>query len=421
MAIYLDGPLDDEPLFGIVARYLESGPSQPLAPTIRRLFGRVYRASCTSGGLDHVAYETQACWGLSPTQIADQMTAFPYYAAISSPERTQLILERMCGLLPASARRVRMMATCIVGRHGQRYCPVCLREDKLSDGVPHWRRSHQLPGVIVCPWHGETLWEFSPHSDRWNWGYISPSAAMRLGTAPIDLNLTTRQKNSCQRFAQVSADLLKGRVSIDTCSFARSFRDFMRNASCYLRGARHGDCIYRLMSECFGGEYLEMHRVIKQGGVFFNALSEWGGQRAMRNVIALSLMRLVEEQPALLADWRFKDLYNHLPVREIPLQQARGPLPEVVCPSRLARHGPRHIVPKVNRRFGRLQAACSCGMRFLCAETVEGGKLLRVTRWGPYYQNEVRRLRAIGIKAPSIARRLGMPVRTVFNMLSSED
>ncbi|WP_321818871.1 MULTISPECIES: TniQ family protein [unclassified Burkholderia] len=413
MAIYLDEQLDDEPLFGIVARYLESGPTQSIKPTIRNLFGRPLRASYTSGGLDFVARETEACWCLSPTQIAEKMTAFPYCAAMSSPERAQLILDRMCGILPAGAKHVRMMASWTIGCHGHRYCHACLREDKMTDGVTHWRRSHQLPGVVICPLHGEVLWELGNHANNGNLGYVSPSAAIRLGAARIDLNMTSRQKKCCQRVAQVSADLLNGSLAVDTSSFAEYFRDFMRGASRYLRGSKHGDCMNRLMSQCFGDEYLKMHGVIRKGLAFFNTLSERSRQHPMRNVIALSLMRLVEEQPVLLADWRFKDIYDY----SLP-QEARKALPEVVCPSQFARHGPSYIVPKVRRRRGRLYAVCDCGMRFMCAETAEGATLMRVTRWTPDYDNEVRRLARRGMTAAAIARRIGVPYNTVRSMMS---
>jgi hypothetical protein len=37
------------------------------------------------------------------------------------------------------------------------YCASCAREDLETAGEPCWRRAHQLPGVYVCPDHGETL------------------------------------------------------------------------------------------------------------------------------------------------------------------------------------------------------------------------------------------------------------------------
>ncbi|WP_175909366.1 TniQ family protein [Burkholderia sp. BCC1640] len=331
MAIYLDEQLDDEPLFGIIARYLESGPAHAIKPTIHRLFGREFRASYMNDGLDHVARETEACWGLLPVQIAEKMTVFPYCAAILSPARTQLILERMCGNRPVGMKSVHMVASRTIGWHGHRYCRACLREDKMADGVTHWRRSHQLPGVVVCPVHGEVLWELGKYANNWRSGYVSPSAAIRIGgAARIDLNLTNRQKKCCQRVAQVSVDLLSGSLSIATFRFAESFREFMRSTSGYLCGAKHGDCMNRLMSQCFGDEYLRMHGVLRRGLPFFNTLCERSREYPIRNVIALSLMRLVEEQPSLLADWRFKDICDYLPPREIPVRQARKNLPRII-------------------------------------------------------------------------------------------
>ena len=417
MAIYLDEQLDDEPLFGIVARYLEFDRTLAILPTILRLFGRTFQASClSSGGLDHVARETEACWGLSPIQIAEKMTAFPYFVALSSPARAQLMLERMCGRLPAGAKCARIMALWPAGSHGYRYCQACLREDKLADGVTHWRRSHQLPGVVVCPLHGDVLWELDKQSITHHKGYVSPSTAIRLGVARIDVSLTRRQRRCCQRIAQVSADILSGSLPIDAVNISRNFRDLMYGASGYLCGARREDCMDRLLRQCFGDEYVEVH-VTKRRAGFFDAMGVSFEGQYMRNVIALSLMRLVEEQPMILADWRFKDLYDYLPardVRRVVPEVVGSYVPEVTCPSRFAQHGPRHLVPKIRRRLGELIAVCDCGMRFICTETSNGWELSRIVCWGADYENEVRRLSKVGMSFSSIAPRVGMPISTVF-------
>lgn len=323
MAIYLDDQLDDEPLYGIVARYVEATPQMSIRTVVHRLFGREQVASCMGGGLDYVARETQARWGLSPKQIAMTMSVFPYYAAISSVERGLLMLEKMCGLMPTRERRPRAMATSMAGLLGHRYCKTCLRDDLQSNDPVHWRRSHQLPGVIFCAGHGEMLWEFPrpPRSySKPHFGYVSPCVATRLGAAPIRLHLTSLQKKSCQTVAQVSAELLDGRLLVDSSRLATDLDNAMRNASRYFAGSRYEDCLDRLLIECFGDDYLKMCG-FKIGDVSLR-VSLWHYTcRPICIVIAITLMRIVLEHPTLVADVRFSDLYEYLPQDKI--QQRR--------------------------------------------------------------------------------------------------
>ena len=38
-----------------------------------------------------------------------------------------------------------------------RYCPSCVREDRMRYGERYWHRTHQLPGVYLCPEHSVFL------------------------------------------------------------------------------------------------------------------------------------------------------------------------------------------------------------------------------------------------------------------------
>ena len=38
-----------------------------------------------------------------------------------------------------------------------RYCPSCSERDVVKRGFAYWRRTHQLPGIFWCPWHGVPL------------------------------------------------------------------------------------------------------------------------------------------------------------------------------------------------------------------------------------------------------------------------
>ncbi|MBN3748323.1 hypothetical protein G3N96_23280 [Burkholderia sp. Se-20373] len=417
MTIFLDEPFDDEPLFGVVARYLESSPPQALGSTIARLFGRIIRASYVSSGLNYVARETQSCWGLSPEQIAKNLTAFPYFAATLLPERSQLLLERMCGLFPAGVRKRHTIAAWNLAWYGHRFCRACFREDTLTEGIAHWRRSHQLPGVVVCHLHGELLWELNKHAGDKALGYVSPSAAIRLGVSPIYINLTAYQRRNCQKFAQISADLLNENFSIDILKFRLEFRDFMRRKSCYLSGERQHECMDRLILQCFGADYVRKYRILRKCSPFFDALCDGPLRNPTKIVVALSLMRLVEEAPELISDQRFEDIYNYCKPKKSRMWKSPRGLPKFTCPSQFSSHEPGHLIPKVYRYRGRVRAACDCGFKFTCVEVEGRVTSIRIADWGPDYRDEVCRLGAAGMKPRTIARRIGMSEHTVNTIL----
>ena len=413
MTIYLDEQLEDEPLFGIVARYLEQVPGANDHGIIRHLFGRVRLASILGCGLDQVARETEACWGFSPTDIVEKMTCFPYIAALISPIRARQTLDKMIGgnslnprggIAPAGDTR--------------RFCKVCLDQDRQLNGIGHWRRVHQLPGIVVCPWHGELLWRTWGRGNlNRHRGYFSPAIAIELGAVPIDLPLTGLQKISCHEVAHVSADLLHGRIEVDSQNLASTFAAFVRKQSRYLVGNRRDDCIDRMLTHCFGDEYLTVHGVRNEKSSFLAALRS-SDFRPLRAVVALTVMRIIAEKFVVFDDSKFADLYDDLPPGQVRSIQ-KTPLPPLICPSRLAAHGALHAAEKVIRRFGRLRAVCSCGMCFSCAETIDGANDVSVTVWGPDYVHEAHRLYAGGMGGPSVASILGIPERTIYNMKSA--
>lgn len=424
MTIFLDEQMKDEPLFGIVARYLEEARHGNVDEIIKRLFGRVCRASSMGMGLDHVARETRVCWGYSPGTIARKMTTFHYFSSLSSPERSSRCLKRMTGNLPSVAKLQQPPATLRTGLHGHRYCKACLLQDRHAGEMPHWRRCHQLPGVIYCHLHGEPLWE-APNQKIRNahgrfytcaHGYLSPLIADALGAEPISLDLTSTQTKGCQKIATISSRLLSSENAIDVSEFPRVFAAFMSRTSPYLGGRRRSLCIARLMRECFGDEYLNMHLPRLNYDNFIPTIGSDYSQ-PLRKVLALALMELVADEPHLVADSRFSDLYDHMSSDEVVRLPALRPLPTMACPSVFAQHGPGHLVEKVGRRPSKIQAACSCGMCFTFVRSAGSLDSMRITRWGPDYAAEIKKLRASGLMPAAIARRLGMPIRTVMNLL----
>ena len=81
-----------------------------------------------------------------------QQTLFPYFAAFHPAARWAEARKSMLaqgqphwslGLMPSKVANVALL----------RYCLECSAEDRASVGHTHWRRTHLLPGVFVCPKH----------------------------------------------------------------------------------------------------------------------------------------------------------------------------------------------------------------------------------------------------------------------------
>ncbi|WP_428503071.1 TniQ family protein [Roseateles sp.] len=63
------------------------------------------------------------------------------------------------------------------------HCPECARENRLSDGVAAWRRSHNLPGVTACLKHGCRLFTTSRTPGALKMLKVEPHQEIHLGAS----------------------------------------------------------------------------------------------------------------------------------------------------------------------------------------------------------------------------------------------
>jgi hypothetical protein len=98
-------------------------------------------------------------WQLSSADIALRYTLFGYYTHyLGASER-----ERFLGMMGGKSAYLHLrLGICAGGvRAPSRFflCPVCTELDIEQHGETYWRRSHHLPGVVVCPVHAVSLLE----------------------------------------------------------------------------------------------------------------------------------------------------------------------------------------------------------------------------------------------------------------------
>lgn len=301
MAIYLEEPLDDEPLFGVVTRYLERVPGINRSTVMKRLFGDGYSLMTTlCAKTERVATETAACWGISAQEIAERLTTYRYFAGLAPAERAMEMLERIAGKARSSTGAVGSVHPREGTRYRSRYCPTCLSEDKKAGEPLHWRRSHQLPGVVVCFRHGEILceWEY----DKPLQAFVSPGA---IRGKPIPMMATRIQKAMLLKIAEISDDLLTGKVVIDAQTFAGRFRDYLEERSRYLAGLHYKRCLSRLLENTFGSDYVNRHSLMLD-----RPYRGVGVVSSVKVVAATALVLHVEGNPDVLADSVFSGIYN---------------------------------------------------------------------------------------------------------------
>ena len=149
----------DEMLYSVLARYARNLGGLGPAATSLDLFG--HRAVIASfdlpGRLGSLAERLPVERGLDVSAIVRRTTLYPYYTAFSSAELRSDLASAMAGSISGYHLRLGIAAFTTARTTTLRFCPACRAAMTKEHGEPYWRRSHQLPGVLVCPDHGEPL------------------------------------------------------------------------------------------------------------------------------------------------------------------------------------------------------------------------------------------------------------------------
>lgn len=313
MATFLPDALNDESLASVVARYIDERPWCATTSVIKNVFGYLAYASVLGQALGHVAAETHHCWGLSAEEIAENLTCFPYFAALSDQRRAEGLLNRM--VEPRSLRKGRpMVSPRFGGSRGMRFCKSCFSSDR-REGLPlYWRRTHQLPGVVLCPWHEESLWEIIDSRSHCC-GFFPPKDWSKFNAHEIDLKLGKMEKLSCLEMSTLSTLLLRNRITVFPHDVRQSFLRSVKMRSPYFAGERSLACIGRLARLCFGFEFLYWMHVVKD-----RHSTEWqvavyliqNARPALPALVILAaLENIIRKQPEILNDRYYQDIYSN--------------------------------------------------------------------------------------------------------------
>ncbi|WP_421560441.1 TnsD family Tn7-like transposition protein [Pseudomonas sivasensis] len=173
--------------------------------TLEWLYGPNYRSVTHDfpGNLDALSSRLTDCWG-DVESIIYGHTIFPLFRPFQCQTQIQSVETLMRGPSVGSLKyRLGLLTGRFGAEHPLKACSICMGRDLSLHGVAYWHRSHQYPGVLLCPIHHSPLLVSAlnrPWSGRFRWvlpeeQYLEPytsvlqtnSAARSIGGAVLDL------------------------------------------------------------------------------------------------------------------------------------------------------------------------------------------------------------------------------------------
>lgn len=164
MLAYFPAIYPDELLYSIFARYHRHRGSSSPSQTAEELFGRPHAIASIDfpGHLSALSHRLPRKQRYDPDELIAQHTLVPYLTAYSTMEQREKVVEGMKQRgTEGLALMLGLVASRVVAPKHLRYCVTCQADMMTRCGELYWRRCHQLPGVLVCPDHGDLLHESS--------------------------------------------------------------------------------------------------------------------------------------------------------------------------------------------------------------------------------------------------------------------
>ncbi len=172
MITFFPTPYPDETLYSIIARYHIYSGNMTYKHTITNLLGiRVWRAKWDMPSHIGVLQSRIPDIGLTTDDLIYNHTLYPYYSAFLPEEKRFIIKNQMIDSNGSGiTRSLSTGSSDIKIEKLLCHCKHCMEEDIENFGESYWRRTHQIPGVFVCPDHqvplmtsSKQLIEFNKH------------------------------------------------------------------------------------------------------------------------------------------------------------------------------------------------------------------------------------------------------------------
>lgn len=225
--------LPDETLFSICSRHHHLSKNYKPSSTCQQLFGHKLQglAHDFPSRIDYLAAAADGVLG-GPDEIIYRHSILPFYLPLAQEHIKTSAIAAMRGEGIGYLKwNLGILTSRFRANHPLKACPKCLGEDVQNHRVAYWHRSHQLPGVWICPIHSEWLLTSS----------IKSTGVERFFWCLPNLNELESPFASVEPSQpQVNASLLKlAQSSISIATLPESFLfDPTRLQQCYLARLR---------------------------------------------------------------------------------------------------------------------------------------------------------------------------------------
>lgn len=153
-------PFPDEILYSVFARYHIRSRNRYVMPTLKNLFGHAASRVVVDlpNKLGYLVNQLPPGSHLTVKRLIDDHTLFPFYSPFLPQDRIKLLRRDMTEKSPGGAIHGRLgILTSNFEVEYLRFCPLCAEDDIELYSEPYWHRIHQLPGILVCPYHSVFL------------------------------------------------------------------------------------------------------------------------------------------------------------------------------------------------------------------------------------------------------------------------
>lgn len=209
--VFFPPALPDETLHSRVARYHRLSGNLDDRLTLREVFGSqsLVATSLLPSHLRLMSSRLPERAETCADGLLEQGTVFPYYRPLLAPPQ---IARCLAAANSTDARDLKISLGMVAGRLGGqnpfRLCDQCFVGDRNLYGTPYWHRTHQLPGVLVCPRHHCFLLE----PDR-TWAHLRRHSLFLPDTVPraqvaCPFAVEDHHMPALIKLAQLSAQLL---------------------------------------------------------------------------------------------------------------------------------------------------------------------------------------------------------------------
>lgn len=253
---------EDELLYSWFARYhLQSGNLSP-KQTMAEIFGN----KCTIAVPDLPTKINHFHQNLSHFNIPSvkdlihSHTLFRYYTTFSTKKNKKFVFNSMAtGNKPQSIHlMLGIMASSLKDNTYFKYCKKCYLEDIKRLGEPYWKRSHQVPGVLICSKHNELLLD-SNLKTRANNKHEFVSASLIVVDQDFKLSIKEKNMSHAKTLTHQMEKMLNRDFNFTPKGLQTSYH-FLLNQKGLL--SVNGHVYQRLLAEQFinyyGTEFLEL-------------------------------------------------------------------------------------------------------------------------------------------------------------------